>query len=112
MGESIKIRYLAEQMIRLSGAKVEEIGIKYVGLRPGEKLYEELFYSSEELMKTDHQKIMQAQSTKMNWETLQDVLTQLERLSEQDDQAEMKRLLLKLVPESQARDRSLRLVQR
>lgn len=58
MGEPIKIRYLAEQMIRLSGHEPgEDIAIDYVGLRPGEKLYEELFYDSEDLIATRHPKI-------------------------------------------------------
>ena len=58
MGEPIKIRYLAEQMIRLSGHEPgEDIAIEYVGLRPGEKLFEELFYASEELVATRHPKI-------------------------------------------------------
>jgi FlaA1/EpsC-like NDP-sugar epimerase len=58
MGEPIKIRYLAEQMIRLSGREPNvDIAIEYVGLRPGEKLYEELFYASEALVATQHPKI-------------------------------------------------------
>jgi FlaA1/EpsC-like NDP-sugar epimerase len=58
MGEPIKIRYLAEQMIRLSGREPgSNIVIEYVGLRPGEKLYEELFYATEELVATCHPKI-------------------------------------------------------
>lgn len=58
MGEPVKIGYLAEQMIRLSGKRRdEEIAIEYVGLRPGEKLYEELFYESEDLAETAHPKI-------------------------------------------------------
>lgn len=58
MGEPIKIRYLAEQMIRLSGHEPErDIAIIYTGLRPGEKLYEELFYATEELVATRHPKI-------------------------------------------------------
>jgi FlaA1/EpsC-like NDP-sugar epimerase len=58
MGDPVKIRYLAEQMIRLSGRLPDEdIAIEYVGLRPGEKLYEELFYESEDLAETAHPKI-------------------------------------------------------
>lgn len=61
MGEPIKIRYLAEQMIRLSGHEPgEDIAIEYVGLRPGEKLFEELFYASEPLVATKHPKIQVA----------------------------------------------------
>jgi len=58
MGEPVKIRYLAEQMILLSGKRPgEDIEIDYIGLRPGEKLYEELFYTSEDLAETVHPKI-------------------------------------------------------
>jgi len=58
MGEPIKIRYLAEQMIRLSGRQPgRDVMIEYVGLRPGEKLFEELFYPSEDLSHTQHPKI-------------------------------------------------------
>ncbi len=58
MGAPMKIRYLAEQMIRLSGRQPgQDIAIKYTGLRPGEKLFEELFYPSEDLADTPHPRI-------------------------------------------------------
>jgi FlaA1/EpsC-like NDP-sugar epimerase len=58
MGSPIRISYLAEQMIRLSGKTPgKDIEIRYTGLRPGEKLVEELFYPEEKLTKTDHEKI-------------------------------------------------------
>jgi FlaA1/EpsC-like NDP-sugar epimerase len=64
MGEPIKIRYLAEQMVRLSGREPgSEVPISYTGLRPGEKLYEELFYDSEELADTRHPKIRVAKGS-------------------------------------------------
>lgn len=65
MGEPINIRYLAEQMIRLSGKQVgKDIDIRYTGLREGEKLHEELSYTNEQLSKTKHAKIMRAVITK------------------------------------------------
>lgn len=64
MGEPVKISYLAEQMIRLSGREPgRDIAIEYIGLRPGEKLYEELFYDSEGLVATDHPKIRVARAS-------------------------------------------------
>jgi FlaA1/EpsC-like NDP-sugar epimerase len=57
MGEPIKIVDLAKDLIRLSGYSEEEIGIKFTGLRPGEKLFEELFIKGEEYKKTTHEKI-------------------------------------------------------
>ena len=58
MGNTVRIAYLAEKMIQLSG-KIpgKEIRIEYTGLRPGEKIYEELFYANEDRVKTDHEKI-------------------------------------------------------
>ncbi len=72
MGEPIKISYLAEQLIKLSGKKVgEDIKIEYIGLRPGEKLYEELFHDSEKLTKTVHTKILKAKFVEVSLEQLQ-----------------------------------------
>jgi FlaA1/EpsC-like NDP-sugar epimerase len=59
MGEQARILDLAETMIRLSGLKpYEEMGIEFTGLRPGEKLYEELEYDGESLSRTRHPKIL------------------------------------------------------
>lgn len=64
MGEPVKIQYLAEQMIKLSGLRVnDDVQILHTGLRPGEKMYEELFYSSEQQVKTSHEKIFLAKHT-------------------------------------------------
>lgn len=64
MGAPVKIRYLAEQMIRLSGRQPnKDIAIEFTGLRPGEKLYEELFYTTEDLCDTQHPKIYVASSS-------------------------------------------------
>ncbi|MDR0295628.1 MAG: polysaccharide biosynthesis protein [Prevotellaceae bacterium] len=59
MGEPVKIKDLAEKMIRLSGLEpYKDIDITFVGLRPGEKLYEELLSEAEPLLPTQHRKIM------------------------------------------------------
>ena len=61
MGEPVRINYLAEQMIRLSGKTPgKDIRIEYTGLRPGEKLYEELFYDNEAKEKTGNNKVFRA----------------------------------------------------
>jgi FlaA1/EpsC-like NDP-sugar epimerase len=57
MGEPVKIAMLAADMIRLSGLQVDDIKIEYVGLRPGEKLYEELLADDELTMPTPHEKL-------------------------------------------------------
>ncbi len=58
MGEPVKIVDLAEQMVRLAGLKpYDDVAIKFIGLRPGEKLYEELFYEDESLSDTQHDAI-------------------------------------------------------
>lgn len=62
MGEPVKIAALAADMIRLSGLEIDEIEIEYVGLRPGEKLYEELLADDEHTMPTPHEKLRIAQA--------------------------------------------------
>jgi len=100
MGEPIKIAYLAEQMIRLSGKQLgKDIKIEYVGLRPGEKLYEELFHEQEQLKATTYEKLLLAQARqydKQIWET------QVEALAVsclQSDSDKTLNILQSLVPE-------------
>jgi len=100
MGEPVKISYLAEQMIRLSG-KVpgEDIQIVFTGLRPGEKLYEELFYEQEDHLPTGHDKILLARSYESDWESFNAGIWALEEASEFYDEARLHDLLDKLVPQ-------------
>lgn len=62
MGESVKIVDLAKDMVRLSGLAEEDIRIEFTGLRPGEKLYEEVLADSEHTMETPHTKLRIAQA--------------------------------------------------
>ncbi len=100
MGKPIKIRYLAEQMIRLSG-KVpnEEIAIVYTGLRPGEKLYEELFHLEEKLGKTTHPKILLAAPRNNHLVQVTPLLNALMVASDNYSEEEIQQVLGQLVPE-------------
>lgn len=100
MSEPVKIAYLAEQMIILSGKTPgEDIEIKYTGLRPGEKLYEELFHEQEQLAATDHEKILLAKTRIVDWEELQSDFSAMESASQLFDEGKLKVLIKKLVPE-------------
>jgi len=80
MGTPVKIRDLAEQMIRLSGLVPDrDVQIVYTGLRPGEKLTEELFYENEAVTKTDHERILKAVSPRHDGRRLSTVLTRMEQ---------------------------------
>jgi len=78
MGEPVKIVDLAENLIRLSGLKVgKDIEIEYTGLRPGEKLYEELLMEEEGLTKTSSEKIYVAQPGEMPFHVLMEQVEML-----------------------------------
>ncbi|MBC7914115.1 MAG: polysaccharide biosynthesis protein [Pyrinomonadaceae bacterium] len=82
MGKSVKIVELAKKMIRLSGLiPNEDIAIEYSGLRPGEKLYEELLNDLENTIPTHHQKIMVARVREYNFQTVKDHIEELIGLS-------------------------------
>ncbi len=86
MGEAIKIVNLAQDMIRLSGFHENEISITYTGLRPGEKLYEELLADDEHTLPTSHQKlrIAEARMTDITW--VERLLEWIEKIQESDEQ--------------------------
>ncbi|TLS76027.1 polysaccharide biosynthesis protein [Mariprofundus erugo] len=100
MGKPVKIVDLAEQMIRLTGLEPgRDIEISFTGLRPGEKLYEELFHDSEKLMATTHPKIMLSGSREVDWQMMQQELQTLRGACEQRDVRSLHQHLTTLVPE-------------
>ena len=100
MGEPVRISYLAEQLIRLAGKEPgRDIEIVYTGLRPGEKLFEELFHEHESYATTAHEKIFLSQAAGKSLDGLADRLNEAERAVQQYDTARLRALLLELVPE-------------
>lgn len=86
MGKPVKIDDLAREMISLSGLVIgKDINIKYVGLRPGEKLYEELLMSEEGLRKTLNEKIFIGNAIRMNYDEFKAQLDELNELVEKED---------------------------
>ena len=105
MGEPVRIADMAEKMIRMSGLSVRnddnprgDIQIVYTGLRPAEKLYEELLIGSD-VIGTEHPRIMIAKEDHVVWNVLSPLLTNLSIACEQLDRSEVRRLLVEAVPE-------------
>jgi len=100
MGEPVKIVTLAEQMVRLSGLEpYQDIAIVFTGLRPGEKMYEELFHDEEPLVGTHHPKIMLSGSRQVDWQAMQGIMTDLRHACASREVDQVKQLLKVLVPE-------------
>jgi FlaA1/EpsC-like NDP-sugar epimerase len=100
MGEPMKIIDLARQMIRLAGLAPErDIEITFTGLRPGEKLHEELFHGGENVARTEHKSIFLASPRAVEIEALRRALEPLEGLARARDTLAALNLLKTLVPE-------------
>jgi len=104
MGEPVKIFDLAVKMIHLSGLSVKDkenpdgdIEIRITGLRPGEKLFEELLIG-DNVDKTKHPMIMKAQEDRLSWQQLNKVLEQMQTALDSCDQPQLRELLVKIVP--------------
>ncbi len=99
MGKPVKILDLAESMIRLSGYEpYKEINIVETGLRPGEKLYEELLIKTEELDKTDNEMIFVERDEPLSRDKIREKLDILRRAAESEDDEAVRRALKKTVP--------------
>ena len=100
MGESIKIYDLAKQMIKLSGLELgKDIEIEITGLRPGEKLYEELLTNEENTVSTHHPKILKAKVQTSDFQSIADSTDQLIELFDIQDNALIVQKLKAIVPE-------------
>ena len=104
MGKPVRIDDLAKKMIHLSGLEVKDkshpdgdIEIKYTGLRPGEKLYEELLIG-DNVSDTDNPLIMRAQEEMLTWEELKPIFDELSQAVKDCDQELLRALLKKIVP--------------
>ena len=100
MGEPVKIIDLAINLIRLSGLEpYKDIEIKEIGLRPGEKLYEELLMASESLVSTDKSKIFIEEQREMDESTIRNYLTSLHQaISDDAGSEDIKELLKQMIP--------------
>jgi len=100
MGEPVRISFLAEQLIRLAGKEPgRDIEIVYTGLRPGEKLFEELFHEDESYATTAHEKIFLSRGASQGLNGIEDKLRRAEAAVMRYDNSELRSLLLELVPE-------------
>ncbi len=99
MGDPVKIVDLAENIIKLYDKKpYKDIEIKFTGLRPGEKLYEELFNAWEELLPTSHKKIMRVSTVSLSAEFVKSAIEELEASLQARDKENVVRGLKKIVP--------------
>lgn len=103
MGQPVRIAELAEKLIHLSGLSVRsensphgDIAVEFTGLRPGEKLYEELLIG-DNVSPTEHPMIMRADEEHFTWDVLRGVLTKLLKAVEQDDYLQVRVLLREVV---------------
>jgi FlaA1/EpsC-like NDP-sugar epimerase len=100
MGTPIKIDDMARDLIRLSGFEPDvDIKIEYIGLRPGEKLYEELITKAEGILPTSHEKIMVLRGEECDLEVVNGKIDELARLAHEQEAEKIKATLREIVPE-------------
>ena len=102
MGQSLKIIDIAKDLIRLSGFQPDvDISIEFIGLRPGEKLYEELITEGEGIVPTSHDKIMVLRGNGYNSDHLNRCVDNLIEVAQNRNASQIQELIKALVPEYQ-----------
>ena len=100
MGKSVKIVDLAKKMVKLSGLTLDkDIRIEFTGLRPGEKLFEELLADKEKTLPTHHKQIMIAKVKEYDFSTISSAITELINLFDKQDNISIVKKMKELVPE-------------
>jgi FlaA1/EpsC-like NDP-sugar epimerase len=100
MGISIKIDDMARDLIRLSGFEPGvDIKVEYIGLRPGEKLFEELITEGEDVVPTSHEKIMVLRGVECNLQLLNGKIDELAKMADDQEVEKIKAKLQEIVPE-------------
>ena len=99
MGEPVRITDLAKTLIRLSGKSEQEVGIRFTGLRDGEKLFEELSYPTEKIQPTSFPKISRVCGTPQREDNLRRHLSQLRTMLNENGATAIRRKLKEIVPE-------------
>jgi FlaA1/EpsC-like NDP-sugar epimerase len=109
MGEPVRIYDLALDLIRLSGlTEGEDIEIVFNGVRPGEKLYEELFFSGDEVLKTSHPKIMKARYDAPDLRVYMQIVQLIESAMRNASDSYLRRSLEEIVPDFESPSRVMR----
>ena len=109
MGEPVRIVDLARDLVRLSGLKPDDIDIVFTGLRPGEKLYEELYFEDEEMQSTPHPKLFVAYHRPYTLEEVQRAIAEVSSLVHESPDVlrlKIKELVAEYAEPSAANDRS------
>jgi FlaA1/EpsC-like NDP-sugar epimerase len=100
MGEPVRVVDLAADLIRLSGLEVgTDIEIKFIGSRPGEKLYEEMFWGDEVAERTEHPKVLRARKNALDNKSFPLLVELIETASQHGDESVVRRILQTIVPD-------------
>lgn len=100
MGEPVRIVDLAEELVRLSGLQLySDIDIVFTGLRPGEKLYEELFFKGENILKTPHEKVFVLKPVPLDYDHFCQRVHSLLHAASENDVVRLLELVAEIVPE-------------